>query len=187
MDEVVLVRRCQAGDAVAFEALFTLYAPKVLRTAYLITGDRVVAEEVMQETFTRTFRFVRQLREPRAFSSWLYRVTVQQAGKAAARERAQHRKLPRHRSERVVAEPAHAAETEQEELLWAAMQRLSENQRAALVLHYWRDQPVATVAALMGVPVGTVKAWLHRARAVLGRELGQTMANSGGDHKPWMD
>lgn len=95
MDERELVRRCQAGDLSAFEALFRQHAPRVLHTAYLILGDRQMAEDVMQDAFAQTFRVIGQLRELEAFRSWLYKMTVRRSWQQAARERTQQEAVRR--------------------------------------------------------------------------------------------
>lgn len=69
MEDSQLVRRCQSGDPTAFEALFSRHSRRVLQTAYLITGDRAAAEDILQEAFTQTIRAIGQLKEPLAFSA----------------------------------------------------------------------------------------------------------------------
>lgn len=168
MDEIELVRRCQQGDPAAYEALFQRCSRQVLQTAYLIIGDRHAAEDVMQEAFATTFRLLGQLREPRAFRSWLYRITVRLAQRSSIQARSEQRLLP-------AAEPAvdsHEEEYERRELVWAAITQLSSQQRAAVVLHYFHDFPVSEVATVMDAPEVTVKSWLYRARALLAERLG---------------
>ncbi len=181
MDEVDLVVRCQAGELDAFEGLFRLHSRRVLQTAYLITGDRQVAEEVLQDAFAQTFLVIRRLREPLAFASWLTTITVRQARKHLRQEWAE-----RHIPQKCADEPADTPpspyeQVENREVLWSALCRLPENQRVATVLHYYRDLPLAEIAEIMEVPVGTVKSWLHRARAALVDDLRQEITVPGGE------
>jgi RNA polymerase sigma-70 factor (ECF subfamily) len=174
-----LIRRCQSGDSAAFATLYEHYARKVYQTAYLITGDRAVAEEVMQEAFAQTFRALATLREPAAFSAWLYRMVVRQARRVAGRERAQHLL-----GDFVLAEMPVVPDTQDRsvlrQVLWDAIRTLPEQMRTVIVFHYYHDRSVAEIAALMEVPEGTVKSWLHRARAALGRLIGEPEAVDGG-------
>lgn len=180
MDEAVLVGRCQRGDVAAFEALFRLYYPRVMQAAYLITGDIRLAEDVTQEAFTQTFRQMGQLRVPRAFSSWMYRIAVRQSRRVSTIER-KERILP---FKVTPAEPAGQPElgelTADQLLVWGAMERLPEPQRIAVILHYFHDMPLSDVGRIMDAPEGTVKSWLYRAKSSLAKELAGTLAGGGG-------
>lgn len=172
LENEILVRRCQAGDREAFAALFRRYTEPVLRTAYLITGNRAVAEEVMQESFAQAFRSIGGLREVWAFGPWLFRIAVRLARRTAARERAGQKLAAvyaRLWQADAVPVPDDLAARDR---VWECVARLPERQRTVLVLHYYLDRPVSEVAAIMEAPVGTVKSWLHRARAALATELG---------------
>lgn len=180
MDHEALIRRCQAGEGAAFATLYQHYARKVYQTAYLIVGDRSVAEEVMQEAFAATFRAIGGLREPAAFSAWLYRMVVRQARRVAGRERAQH-----HLTDMVTDVLPVVPDTQDRsvlrQVLWDAIRTLPEQMRTVIVFHYYHDRSVAEIAALMEVPEGTVKSWLHRARAQLGRLIGEPAGVDGGE------
>lgn len=181
MDDATLVRRAQTGDQTAFAALFERYAREVLRTAYLLLSDRSAAEDVMQESFVQAFRSLGKLRSPEAFRAWLYRICLREARRAAAKDRTQ-----RLAADRCAQEPGatvlpgpHEAESE---ALWQAVQQLPEQQRVAVVLFYYQDRPVDEIAAVMETRPGTVKSWLHRARASLARQLGEVAPELGGAH-----
>lgn len=171
MDEAQLVRRCQAGDEAAFEALFARHSRRVLQTAYLITGSPTAAEDILQEAFTQTFRAITQLREPAAFSAWLYRTTVRAARKALQREQQERQATVRVAGEGERAQPPQDA-VEVRQLIWAAISALPEQQRIAVILHYFQDRSVAEIAQVLEAPEGTVKSWLHRARGALASQLG---------------
>lgn len=181
MDHEALIRRCQSGDAAAFTTLYEHYARKVYQTAYLITGDRAVAEDVMQEAFAQTFRAIGGLREPAAFSTWLYRMVVRQARRVAGRERAQ--KLLG--DDLTLLAPPMVADSQDRavlrQVLREAIRVLPEQMRTVIVFHYYHDRSVAEIAALMEVPEGTVKSWLHRGRAQLGRLIGEPAGVDGGE------
>lgn len=178
MDEEALIRRCQAGEEAAFSALFQQHARKVFQTAYLITGDRAVAEDVMQEAFVQTFRSIGALRAPAAFSAWLYRTVVRQARRVAGRERLQRG------TALLDFEPAvddHQDQAVLRQMLWEAIGHLPEQMRIVVVFHYYHDRSVTEIAALMEAPEGTVKSWLHRARTQLGRLIGEPAPVDGGE------
>jgi RNA polymerase sigma-70 factor (ECF subfamily) len=181
LNESQLIRRCQRGDAAAFEALFDQYSRNVLQKAYLMTGNRAAAEDILQEAFTQTFRAIDQLKEPLAFSSWLYRITVRAARKYMHRESTVQHTEARAASDWKVSEPAPDHKIVNRQLVWAAIEKLPEHYRVVVVLHYFDDRSVAEIADIMEAPTGTVKSWLHRARAALAAELGHDAASIGGD------
>jgi RNA polymerase sigma-70 factor (ECF subfamily) len=181
VDERELVRRCQAGDLQAFEALFREHAPRVLQTAYLILGDRQTAEDVMQEAFAQTFRVIGQLREPEAFRSWLYKLTVRRAWQESARERSQQEAARRLAAFPPPPGAAPFDEAERRKLVADAVLQLSAQQRAAIVLFYFQDRPLGEIATILDAPEGTVKSWLHRAKATLARLLGEPQPTVGGE------
>ena len=69
-----LVRRAQAGDRRAFDALFSLHETLALRVAFLITTDVELARDATQEAFLRAYRQIRSLRDPAAFRAWFARI-----------------------------------------------------------------------------------------------------------------
>jgi RNA polymerase sigma-70 factor (ECF subfamily) len=180
-DDAALIRRCQAGDMAAFETLFQTHARPVLQLAYLITRDQAAAEDVLQESFAHAFRSIGQLRDPRAFRSWLHQIAVREARRAVTRTRAERARLVAAHRHALGVQTAPQDDVVRRQLLWDAMGRLPEQQRTALVLHYYHDQTVADVARLMDCSPGTVKSWLARARATLARYLGASAGELGGD------
>jgi RNA polymerase sigma-70 factor (ECF subfamily) len=181
VDERELVHRCKEGDLAAFEALFRQYAPRVLQTAYLMLGDRQLAEDVMQDAFAQTFRAIGQLREPGALWSWLYKTTIRCAWQRAAQERTQQDS-----TRKLGALPTDAGSSpfdhvERRRLVADAVLQLPAKQRAAVVLFYFHDRPTGEIAAILGAPEGTVKSWLHRAKATLARLLGEPQPTAGGE------
>jgi len=75
-DQLILVRRAQAGDEQAFAALFNQHKSRVYSTCLLMTRDVAEAEDLTQEAFLQVFRTLGSFRGEAAFSTWLYRVAV---------------------------------------------------------------------------------------------------------------
>jgi RNA polymerase sigma-70 factor (ECF subfamily) len=181
LDEPQLIKCCQHGDYSAFEALFALYSRRVLQTAYLITGDRTAAEDILQQAFIQTFRAIAQLKEPTAFSSWLYRITVRAARRYLNKERALEHQEFRAAGAQMTSEDTPDKQLAEREAVWAAIENLPENYRTVVVLYYFEDRSVADIATIIEVPSGTVKTWLRRARAALAKELGNDDTPIGDD------
>lgn len=143
------------------------YRPLVL-VAYAMTNDLGDAEDLAQEAFAVAYRRRRAVAETEAPAAWLRTVVVNLARKRWRRRSLLHRLLvQRHREES--SPPADLAAEHAE--LHAAIRGLDEERRAVVVLHYLADLPVEEVAAVLRVPVGTVKSRLSRARAALGQRL----------------
>lgn len=162
MGEEALIRRCQAGDRQAFEALFRTYLQKAVSTAYLITRDWNLAEDAAQEAFSRAFRSIRTFRVGQPFGPWLYRIVVNEARRAAGRNA---RPLPY--LDLPVAAPS-AEETvltrERSAQVWQAIHALDESHRLVVVLKYFNGFSELETAQILGLRQSTVKSRLHVAR-----------------------
>ena len=175
-EELKLIVRAKRGDLEAFEALYEWHKGPIYRTALAIIGDRLAAEEVLQETFLRAFRHIQNVREGVSLSPWLYRITVNLAydyGKARSRSwQVALDSIIEHLVAPAAASPEHTVEErELFELVYDAIDKLEFRQRATLVLFYLHDLSLAEISEIMECPVGTVKSRLHYARENLRREL----------------
>jgi RNA polymerase sigma-70 factor (ECF subfamily) len=174
-EEIRLIARAKRGDLGAFEALYEMHKASIYRTSLAITNDRLVAEEILQETFLRAFKHINNVREGVSLSPWLYRIAVNLAHDWTAR----HRRWPAALDEIIeqlitpgVASPEQTVEEhELYELVYEAINKLEFKQRASLVLFYLHDFSLNEIAEIMDCPVGTVKSRLHYARENLRREL----------------
>lgn len=127
-----------------------------------VTGSPVEAEEVVQEAFVRALDHARVFRRTDNPEAWLRRVAVNLARSRWRRMRHFARLAPGlARDERYDDLPADRL------ALLDALRRLPVTQREAIALHHIADLPVHEVAAVLGVPAGTVKARLSRGRAAL--------------------
>ena len=71
-----LVRRCQDGNTDAMESVYNTYKQSFLNLAYRFTGDRFLAEDLLQDIFIKIFLNIKKLKSPEAFKSWIYRIAV---------------------------------------------------------------------------------------------------------------
>ncbi len=174
----VLVARCrQLGDEDAFAELVRRHRGAVFRLALSILGQGFAgeAEEVAQEVFLRVHHALRSFRGEAQFSSWLYRITFNQA--VNLKERIRYR-AP-HLTDDVLASRMSMEPDPHEQLEASHRQRaltecivqLPEVYQVALRMHYWMGTSVAEIAELLVVPDNTVKSYLHRARQLLSSML----------------
>ena len=146
-----------------FETFFNEHYEPVRRSLAVAFADPVLAEELAQDAFARALASWRRVSKMDHPAGWVYVVALR-----AGRRRC-NREEPAAAVEPADADVADAVT--RDIVLGAAIARLPERQRVALVLRYLADLPVADVAAAMGCAVGTVKSTLHAALERLGVEM----------------
>ena len=160
----------------SFDELYAAHYGNLTVQLYLYFGDLHAAQDVVQEAFCRAYarwRTVSRYDDPVA---WVRRVAWNLALSRWRRSRTALRYL---RGQRRV-EPQVPGPGPERVAVIAALAALPEQQRRAVVLHYIADLSVPEVAEREGVPEGTVKSWLHRARIRLAAELETTDDSVGG-------
>lgn len=146
----------------------------LFRTAYLLTGNRHDAEELLQEAMARTCVSWSRIRDKGALDAYVRRILVHQASKG-------WRRRGREQVSGEIDLPGHGGgvpEGETRLVVWEAIRLLPPRMRAALVLRYYEDLSEADTAAVLGCSVGTVKSQTHAAIARLRTTLGDSFAVS---------
>jgi RNA polymerase sigma-70 factor (ECF subfamily) len=158
----VLVERAMAGDHEAFSELTRLSVAKLYAVARLILRDNERAEDATQEALVAAWRKLRTLRDPDRFDAWMRRLLVHACYREAAQAR---RRLHIESSVQPMAasgpDPGTALADQDE--LERGFRRLTPEQRALIVLHYYLGLPMQETAEILRIPVGTVKSRLFRA------------------------
>ena len=168
-----LVARAQGGDQQAFTELVRRHSALVFRLAVSILGREFIpeAEDVAQEVFLKVHHTIQSFRGEAEFSSWLYRITFNQAVNMKARVRFRNPHADEtalHRAMTPGPGPHQQTETAQrDQALAECIRTLPEIYQSALRLYYWLDTGVGEMAVLLGVPDNTAKSYLHRARQLL--------------------
>lgn len=166
------VRRVRAGDTGAFEGIVRRWQGPLVNLAYRYCRDPGRAEEMAQEAFLRVFRFLDRWREDSTFSTWLFAVATNVYRSEMRRVRLPEVPIERERPIPGGADPARLVETtETAEIVRRTVSTMPEKYRDALVLFYFRDMDLAETGRCLGVSEGTIKARLHRGRALLRRRL----------------
>lgn len=165
------MRRAQAGDRDAFEALVGEHATEVYRIAASIVGA-ADAGDVMQDTFVAAWQQLPKLRDDSAFRAWLRRICVNRARNwlRTARRRGPTADLD---AARATADPRadFGPAAEARVLLDAAFELLSADQRAMLALHYGMGFSISESADAIGIPIGTAKSRLNAGLVALRRAV----------------
>jgi RNA polymerase sigma-70 factor (sigma-E family) len=142
--------------------------PSLLRTAYLLTGDRHTAEDLVQTALAKLYLSWDKVRRQESVDGYVRRILVNEHNSLWRR--------PWKRRETTTSElPDRAAPADQpgrDDVLWELVQTLPRKQRAAVVLRYYEELSEAETAEILGVSVGTVKSQTSRALAALRTRAG---------------
>jgi RNA polymerase sigma-70 factor (ECF subfamily) len=165
-----VVRTASALDR-KFEANLPDWSRLAFRVAFSVLRHREDAEDVAQDVLTKAHRHLGQLRDPDRLRAWLVRMTWRMA---IDRRQSDVRRVAREQADRRASPPtseALALSAERSARLWSVIDALSEKLRIVVVLHAIEGHDVAAVAAMLGIPEGTVKSRLFEARQQMREQL----------------
>ena len=185
--DLTLVARVQAGDRPAFRELVRRHQDKVYRLALRLTRDEARAQDAMQDAFLQVYRKLGQFQEQSAFTTWLYRITVNAALMRLRSER-RHREAsleeasPRYSDQGEIAEPVddwssavddEAGNRELAHYARLAVDELPDAYKHVFILREQQELSTEEVAQILDLTVPTVKTRLHRARLALRKALAE--------------
>ena len=176
-DEEV-VRRVLEGDTGLFEVVMRRYNQRLYRVSRAILRDDAEAEDVMQDAYVRAYEHLDQFAGRAQFATWLTRIAIHEAlARAKRRGRWESLNSDEETGEDMVPAPMHlnpeqqASSGEVRKLLEEAILALPDAYRAVLMLRDVEEMNTAEAAAALDISEENVKVRLHRARALLRREL----------------
>ena len=168
------MQRCLSGDADAYEALVERYGGRVYNVALRITHDPDAARDCAQDAFIRAYRALHQYDPVYPFGPWLFRITTNASLNFVQRGRGREitvEELPEDPEPPESGPELSAIRKEDVDEVLRAMAELPPAYRAALTLRHMQQLSYQEVADALGIPLGTVKTHLHRARAALKTKL----------------
>lgn len=192
-EERSLVRRLKARDQNALESLFRRYAPRVYRQAIRLVGNEADAEEVLQDVFLTLYEKANTFRGTAAFSTWLYRLTLNTALTRLRRRKRSKEVyfgdyLPQYQADghhlvRPVVDwsqdlEKHLVNTSVHRILREALDELRPVDKAVVVLSDLEGIPNREIGKALGLSVPAVKTRLHRARLSLRGKLAVSLGHS---------
>ena len=152
-----------------FAMFFRTEYPGVVRTAYFVLHDQEAANDVAQDAFAKTLSHWGRVSRYDRPDAWVRKVAIHRAISVARRQKLH------------IAASSHTEPTTEQKPvdldLMRAIRALPPAQRAAVVLFYFEDRPVAQVAEIMDCSPSTAKVHLHRARKHLSEQLGEAVAD----------
>ena len=185
MDEsdAAAVARARAGDTEAFRVLVDRYSRKIFRLAYRMTRNEQDAEDVVQETFLRAYRRLKQFESRSSFGTWIFRIALnsaldltrkvgryeqveqQMSGLEAGAEKLSQLHTPEPPPDRLLlsSELKHKVES--------VLASLSPRVRAAFVLRHYEGMPIEQIGSVLGLKGSATKNSIYRAVQKLRKEL----------------
>ncbi len=184
---LAILQRAKEGDKKAFEEIFQMYHRRIYNAVYGMLSDHDDAQDVTQDVFMRLHDALPTLRADEAFSTYLYRIALNLCRDRARRKkrvRFQSMDTPRQTEEgdnepmefpdlgQTGRLPEETLTTEElQRRVREAVQTLSQDHKAVIVMHHFQGMEVNDIARILGVPTGTVKSRLARGRDQLHRKL----------------
>jgi len=193
-DEVQeIVLRARSGDMAAFEELYRSHQAGIFTFIRSQVRHREIAADLTQETFVRAWESLPRLRKPGAFRGWLHRIAANlvrdevKSGRSRL-EVTESTLLGDAETPRQDA-PAPESDGPEQRLVngelsrhvWSALEELSEEHRAAVVMHHMEGMSVEEIAQVMGVRPGTIMSRLSRAREALRHRLSRYVEEGSDD------
>ena len=175
-DDIVLIQRILAGDAIAFERLVGKYQKQVHTLAWRKVRDFHIAEDITQETFLQVYQKLETLEDPTRFPGWLY-VIADRLCIAWFRRNQRHTEPLEDTdisevetevySRFVAAEHAKTFADARRDLVEELLAKLKEGNRTVITLHYLEGMTYSEMSDFLGVSKNTIKSRLRRARQQL--------------------
>lgn len=167
-----LMARVLRRDSPAFRTVVDAHAAMLHRIAYRMIGDPVEAEDLAQEALTRLWQHAgRWQAGGSGIGAWLTRVTMNLCLDRLRRRRFTSDESPPERADETLLAPELIAAEQERQRVVTAIAALPDNQRAAIVLTYYEDQPNAAAAESLAMNIKAFESLLLRARGALKRAL----------------
>lgn len=172
MEEGQAITLLKEGDLAGLEELVRRHQVDVVHTAYLIVGDRSMAEDIAQASFLKGAERIHQFKDGRPFRPWILRIVTNDAIKISLRAR-RHLSLDaaQELDESLVwlrdttpGPEELAATAENRQMIWEALQQLTPKQRAAIVMRYFLEMKDREIAQELDRPLSSIKWSIHAAK-----------------------
>ncbi len=173
------IESAQRGDSESFERIVIAYQQRIFNLAFRLLGDKEEAEDLTQEVFLNVYKHLSSFRGDSQFSTWIYQVTLNHC-----RNRFKYLKRRFHQSTESLDDPLQSGEGDLErelpdeadlpeealhrrqvqKLVQIAVQRLRPDYKEVIVLRDIQELSYQEISEVLGLPEGTIKSRLHRAR-----------------------
>ena len=166
------IQKALAGDELSIQYLTTMHRPRLFAKAYTYVKNKQDAEDIVQETFIKAFSALPQLKEPKYFATWLFKILIRESF---------HTLKKQERTKQMEVELIEQLQLVEQENsvdyshLHRAIASLKKDYQLAILLHYFYDFKIFEIAEMFDKPNNTIKMHLHRGRKALRLKLEETM------------
>ena len=171
-----LVKRAKAGDYQAFDLLVLKYQSRLISTAFKFVKDQQIAEDLVQDSFIKSFKSIGSFREDSTFYTWIYRITVNTSKNYLVSKKRKDELLQTDisKEENFVIEQIdkdtpedlfHASQLHK--IIIESLNGLGEDTKTALTLREFDGLSYEQIADVVNCPVGTVRSRIFRCREVI--------------------
>jgi RNA polymerase sigma-70 factor (sigma-E family) len=166
-----MVERHATTERLGIGEMYLRHADGAVRLAYLLTGDRALAEDLVQDAFVKLAGRLVHLRDPGAFDAYLKTTVVNLSRSYFRRRKVERTYLERTRHDAALTSARPDESIVDREQMWNALAVLSPRQRAAVVLRFYEDLSESETAEMLKCAPGTVKSLVSRGLERLRNEM----------------
>jgi RNA polymerase sigma-70 factor, ECF subfamily len=168
-EDSILVQRTLSGNQEAFRLLYRRHVGPVRKLVYQLTTDLQVLDDLTQDVFLKVHRNLSKFRGDAKFSTWLFRIAYNVCQDHHRRRGRNHRMVSLPVEDLPISAPDEEilSGVDREELVSRALEALTPDHRAVVILHDLQEKPQEEIAQILEVPVGTVKSRLFYGRRKL--------------------
>lgn len=181
-DTSILIKQAIEGDENAYKDLLDSYRGAIFNLLYKMVRNREETEDLVQEAFMKAFRSLPSFNEEYAFSTWLYKIAINNCIDHMRKKRlktfsmnkpvkAKDGEVDREFPDNSMLPDKGILNEERASILEQAIDDLPENYRIAIVLRHSEERSYEEIAEILDIPLGTVKARIFRAREMLKKML----------------
>jgi RNA polymerase sigma-70 factor (ECF subfamily) len=177
-----LIHQTLAGNEAAFKKLMEKYRGSVFHLVYKMIENREEAEDIVQETFIKAYRALASFNEEFAFSTWLFKIATNHCIDVLRKRKLQTYSLDaplqmkdgdvkREYADETYSPEQSVMDLEHRHLILQAIEELPEKYRTVIHMRHKEDRSYEEISEILGIPIGTVKARIFRAREMLKKRL----------------
>jgi len=159
MGNTDLIKRCQLSDLGSFSELYHLHRKKALGTAYLISNQKGIAEDIVQESFIECFKKIKGIKDPEAFEAWFYKILVRTGWRMVKKHNhiipMDDQNMEGLRATMDLNSELDSSETNM--VVNEALAQLSLPLKTVVILYYFNDMSIERISNVLGCFQGTVK------------------------------
>ena len=186
-----LVKRAKAGDYQAFDLLVLKYQSRLISTAFKFVKDLQIAEDLVQDSFIKSFKSIDSFREDSTFYTWIYRITVNTSKNYLVSKKRKDEILQTDisKEENFIIEPIdvdtpenlfHASQLRN--IIIESLNGLGEDTKTALTLREFDGLSYEQIAEVVNCPVGTVRSRIFRGREVIDNAIEEYRKDNQASH-----